>query len=82
MSAGDFYMTQRFSRSCTFAHPADWPCAICGKEWPTDGMRIAARVRDQMVESIKARIPPGSMRVAPNTDAVVWRINSDKCGEL
>lgn len=45
-------------------------------------MRIAARVRDQMVESIKARIPPGSMRVAPNTDAVVWRINSDKCGEL
>jgi hypothetical protein len=27
-------------------------------------------------------IPEGAMRVAPGSDAVVWRINSDRCGEL
>lgn len=29
-----------------------------------------------------APIPEGAMRVAPGSDAVVWRINSDSCGEL
>ena len=27
-------------------------------------------------------IPEGSMRVAPGSDAVVWRVNADHCGEL
>jgi hypothetical protein len=55
----------------------------------TDRQREITRQHLEWASGVMARIvaaanpiPEGAMRVAPGSDAVVWRVNSDKCGEL
>lgn len=53
--------------------------------WLRGDIVLAAREFDALLRELgltQAPIPEGSMRVAPGTDAVVWRINPDHSGEL
>ena len=43
--------------------------------------RLTRRQVKEVLDTLDS-IPEGAMRVAPGSDAVVWRINPDKCGEL
>ena len=55
----------------------------CGNVWMLVGAIPPCPVHGTPAKAvITYAIPQGAMRVAPGTDALVWRINPDKCGEL
>jgi len=45
-------------------------------------LAMAAEMARQNRDKERREIPEGAMRVAPGSDAVVWRVNADHCGEL
>jgi len=45
-------------------------------------LALAAEMARQNRDKERQAIPEGAMRVAPGSDAVVWRTNPDYSGEL
>lgn len=49
---------------------------------PEEKRAVYMDVMERATKRQLASLPEGAMRVAPGSDAVVWRINSEHCGGL
>jgi hypothetical protein len=55
----------------------------CGKAWMVVGQIPPCPLHSPpAIGVITYTVPPDAMRVAPGSDAVVWKISPEHCGEL